>query len=730
MTALATAAVTGLAALAVAVAPPAAQASVPLKIEAGFLSVGLSEAGRVTSLVDSRSGIDYVAAGKSVPLVSVVADGQQAVPTEVKYSPQDKVFTFRSDKASIDVKVVQFPTYSTLEVVGLDPAPGVDVQTLLWGPLPTNVTETVGEDVGVVGNDRFRFGWRPLNDKTVGSWPLEYYGYGFGADLVPSGFGSLGTQSEWSVAARTKWGSIVRAYSYDYSKVRIRGSELRLSLSGQVPVGPMSAPEGRIVGSKLALFGSAPDLALSVLSEIARGQGLPYPTINGQWQKVAQATRQSVFAFHDLRGSNLASGVQFAKQAGIKNLYSVQNAAGPWVTTGHYQFNSNFGGSDAGAAQLVAAAGQDGVRIGVHTLSDFIDPNDPYVSPSPADPRLAVGKTVKLTRPLGQADTTLYADGDSGSVEGKRLRIGDEFVTYSTVTKVSDTEWQFTGLGRAQWRSVARSYPVGTPATRIVMNGYGGAIGGLPIIDEIATRLATMVNTTGVRLMSYDGIESVSYSGWGGRGYAHLVNGVYRKLDSVDGFITEASNVSGNSWEAQSRINYGGLGWPDSDYRQITWNNDFYRANFLPPMAGSLPIGGNDTLLKTESNLALGASLGATFGWYETNVSSLATGSNTPAILAAIKRWESAVNAGAFTAEQKKLMADGSARWHLSEVTPNQEWSLQRLDSAGQPVGEPQPVTAPEPGFTTPEPPDAQLGKLYEFKVTSSTPQTIRYDVT
>nr|WP_269085598.1 putative Ig domain-containing protein [Nonomuraea pusilla] len=52
------------------------------------------------------------------------------------------------------------------------------------------------------------------------------------------------------------------------------------------------------------------------------------------------------------------------------------------------------------------------------------------------------------------------------------------------------------------------------------------------------------------------------------------------------------------------------------------------------------------------------------------------------------------------------------------------------MDADGKPVGEPRPVKAPAPGFTTPQPPNAQLGKLYEFKVTSSTPQTVRYEIT
>ncbi|MCW3816021.1 polysaccharide lyase family protein [Micromonospora sp. DR5-3] len=724
--ALAFAAVAG--AAAVGAAPPAAQASPRLEIDAGFLSVGLSETGRVTSLVDVRSGFDYVAAGKSVPLVSVVADGQQAVPTEVAYSSRDKVFTFRTNKASIDVKVVQLATYSTLEVVGLDPAPGVDVQTLLWGPLPTSVTQTIGETAGVVRNDAFAVGLRPLNDKTVGGWPNEHLAYGFGPDLIWNPYRlQTGDRDDWlasNVAAKTTWGSVLRAATYDYSKVRTR----QRTNGYEIPLGPLPAPEGRIIGSKVALFGSAPDLALSVLSQIAKEQGLPYPTLKGQWQKAAQRTSQSHFWIHDLNTSNVTAASRYAKQAGINNIYAIAGN-GPWVSHGHYQFNSAFGGSDENAAKLVATAANDGIEVGVHTLSDFIDVSDPYVR-APADPRLAVGGRVKLTRPLAASDTTLYVDADrplGPGLDGKRLRIGDEFIAYNTVTKVSDTEWQVSGLGRGQWGSAAKSYPTGTSAALVNVNGYGGAIGDLPIIDEIATRLATAYNSSGVRATSYDGLESAGYTGWGGYGFARLVNGVYRQLDATDGFITECSNLSSNTWDAQSRASWGEIG--PTDYAQIIRSNIFYRANYLPGMMGQQGLSGNSSLQTIERTMARAASLDAGVN-FETSVGSLASGANTTAVLQAVKLWESARNHGAFTVEQKKLLGDANTYWHLSEVARDREWSLQQVDSVGEAVGAAQPVRAPVPGFTTPKPPDAQLGRLYEFKVSSSTPQTVRYEVT
>ncbi|WP_406071142.1 Ig domain-containing protein [Streptomyces sp. NBC_01020] len=702
-------------------------ASGALRITAGFLGVGLDGTGRVTGLVDLRNGTDYLAADRTGPLVSVVlADGQQEVPTRVRVSRRDpRVLVFSSARVTVEVRVTAHATYSTLEVVDLSAAPGVEVQTLLWGPLASRVNETVGEGVGVVGDSRFVLGIHPLNDKTVGAWPKEFAAFGFGADVEAKPYGQSGTQNDWSAGAKTSWGGILRAYTYDYTKARIR--------DGQIPTGPLAGSEAEIVGSGLAVYGSAPDLVLTVLSQVAQAEKLAYPTIDGQWQKVAEATRQPFLTLHDLSTTNLAAAVAFAEQAGIRNVYSVESAAGPWKSTGHYEFNGNFGGSDATATRMARTAAASGIRVGVHTLSNFIAANDPYVEPAPADERFTTGKTVKLTRPLAAADTTLYADGDSGGggyVLGRRLRLGDEFVTFSGVTRAGDGEWQFTDVKRAQWGSAAASCPKGADAVRTSENQYGGARGDLPIIDEIASRLATVCNTTGIRNISFDGLEEVAWNGWSGQGFAHMINGFHRRLKSQDNFIAEASNPSTNSWQAQSRVSWGGIGWSDSNYDQMSRNVGFYRANYLPLMGGSLPIGSDTKTLDVETNLARGASLGVNFGWFETSMSSLSQGGNTQAVLAAVKTWNAAIAAGAFTSAQRQLMADQGTYWHLSEEAEGKRWSLQETDADGNPVGSAQTVRAPRPGFVTAAPPEAKAGELYAFKVTSSTPQTVGYEIT
>ncbi|WP_406419835.1 discoidin domain-containing protein [Streptomyces sp. NBC_00842] len=717
-------------------ATPASQLAVDngvsgaLSLSAGYLSIGLDGTGTVTGLLDSRTGLDYLAPGKAASLVSLVIDGRQIRPTRVVRDGDGGVLTFSNSEAGyeVDVRAVDKGTYTTLEAVRVHAPDGADVQTLLWGPLATDITRTVGETVGIVRDDSFAIGLRPLTDRTEGAWPQEYQDYGWESEVAdnPSRL-EVAPHEEWSAAGRTPWGSVLRAFTYDYTKERERQN-----LNGyRIPVGPLPDHSARVTGSKVALFGTTPGMAPTVLSAVASGEGLPYPTQNGQWQKAAQASSQSFLVLGDLRTDRIPAAARFAKAAGIGYIYSLPNAVGPWQSTGHYQFDSSLGGSDAGAKAAVDLAASNGVRLGVHTISDFISTNDPYVSPAPADSRLALGGRAKLTRPLGAGDTTLFLDSGTlfagGLGYGKILRIGDEFVSYDTAQKTGD-EWQVTGVKRAQWRSVAAAQATGKTAARVFVNQYGGPVGGPGIIKEISTRLATAWNDTGIRSNSYDGVESASESGWGSYGQALLINGAYEQNKAKDGFITETSRMTSNTWDALTRASWGEIA--STSMNQVFINNEFYKNNYLPGMLGWISLSGQEGLLSIESKLARGAGLNAGVGFQGSVANLTAGGDNGLKVLDAIKQWETARNLGAFTEAQKARLRDQSTNWHLSVVTPGQAWSLQQLDSAGKPIGEPQVVKTPTPGFTTPEPPDAHVGKLYEFKVASSTPQTIRYEVT
>ncbi|WP_331765916.1 Ig domain-containing protein [Embleya sp. NBC_00896] len=704
-----------------------AQTKAAIQLSAGYLAIGLDSSGAVTSLKDSRTGADYLAPGKSASLVSLVVNGRQERPTKVTRSGNRLTFTNKKAGIRIVVKAENRADYSTLEAVEVDGPAGADVQTLLWGPLPTSVDQTIGQTVGVVRDNRFAIGLRPLNDRTEGTWPQEYQDFGWENEVAdnPDNL-QVDWLEEWSAAGKTPWGSVLRAFTFDYTKERARQN-----IDGyRIPVGPFSGRSGKIAGSKIALFGASPEMAPTVLSNIATGEHLPYPTQNGQWQKTAQASSQSFLVLGDLQTGNTATAAGFAKAAGLDYIYSLPNAVGPWQSTGHYQFNSSLGGNDAGAAKAVDIAKANGVRLGVHTISNFVSLNDAYVKPE-WSPDLTLGQRATLTRPMAAGDTTLHLSSCAplaSGLRGRSLLIDNEIVIYAASSQVGN-ECQVTGLDRGGWGTVAADHASGGTVARVPQNEYGGPFGGLGILKDISGRFSTIWNTTGIMSNSYDGLEGASKTGWGAYGMAQLVNGTYEQTKAKDGFVTETSRMTSNTWDALTRASWGEVG--ATSMKQVFINNAFYQANFLPGMLGWISLDGSETPLSLESKLARGAGLNAGAG-FQTTVSSLTKGGDhAKMLLDTIKQWETARNLGAFTEAQKARFRDTSTNWHLSVVKPGQEWSLQELDSNGNPTGEPTKVVTPTPRLSTDTLPSAATAhSLYEGKVTTNTPATIRYEVT
>ncbi|WP_405685496.1 Ig domain-containing protein [Streptomyces sp. NBC_01387] len=695
-------------------------------VNAGYLRVGMDDTGAVTSLVDSRNGRNYLVAGHgTAPLVSLVIGGKQVKPTSLKRAGDKLVFRNSAAGTEIDVAVLDRTTYTTLTVTKVKAPHGADVQTLLWGPLATTLTDTLGESAGVAGNSGFTAGMKVLNDRTEGGWPREDTGMGWESEVSnnPSDL-QVAPLEQWSTGGHTSWGNLLRAFTFDYTKQR-----LRMNDSGyRIPVGPLPSGGG-IVGSEVALYGTTPDLAPTVLSAIAKGQNLPYPTIDGQWQKTAQATSKSILVLSDLNTGNVDAADKFAKAAGIDTVYSLPGADGPWQSAGHYQFNSSFGSNDAAATGLVKTSSSNGVAVGAHTLSNFIDTNDSYVSPT-ASPDLALGQSTTLTRPLAAGDTSLSLASCAplaAGLQGSRLLIGKEFLTYTGSSTV-DGECQVTGLARGQWSSAAASHAAGDTVARVQMNGYGGAYGNLNIINSVATRFADIWNTTGITATSFDGLESASDAGWGQYGMARMVNGAYAQLKAKDGFISETSRMGSNIWDGLSRASWGEVG--STSMSQVLINNAYYQANYLPGMLGWIALPGNTGLPNVEDTLARGAGLNAGAG-FETSVSSLTGGGqNTSALLDSVKQWETARNLGAFTDGQRAQFRDQSTHWHLSVITPGSSWSLQQRDASGKDIGAPRTVTVPKPGFRDTGLPGMTAGKLYEARPAANVPSIIRYRVT
>ena len=85
--------------------------------------------------------------------------------------------------------------------------------------------------------------------------------------------------------------------------------------------------------------------------------------------------------------------IRHVQRAGLMSLYH----EGPFKTWGTYEFNPKyFPHGKEGVKQAVKKAREAGLHFGVHTLTNFINTNDPYVSPVPDSRLVKTGSSTLL----------------------------------------------------------------------------------------------------------------------------------------------------------------------------------------------------------------------------------------------------------------------------------------------------------------------------------------------
>ena len=115
--------------------------------------------------------------------------------------------------------------------------------------------------------------------------------------------------------------------------------------------------------------------------------------------------------------SNLQEAIAFTQQAGLNYLYH----EGPFETWGHFKLNSKeFPNNWSSLEACVEKAKAQHIKLGVHTLSNFITTNDPYVTPVP-DKRLAKVGVSQLTENIDEATKEITIK-DPGKTQMRRLK--------------------------------------------------------------------------------------------------------------------------------------------------------------------------------------------------------------------------------------------------------------------------------------------------------------------
>ncbi|HBT85330.1 MAG TPA: hypothetical protein DEB12_05410 [Porphyromonadaceae bacterium] len=681
-----------------------------IKFETSEIIVGLNEKGFITNLTDKVNNTEYLADSYPAPLISIQTVNGVENPAVAKFNDSNIFLQFNESKVQLHVSVVLKKNYMTLELLDVDPVEKVDL--IIWGPYPTRIKEIIGESVGVVRNDKFAIGIQALNVKTLGGYPSNEN------DIEPS-YNIFSTNNlididesvkflyRGQTAKKTDFGSVLQAYC------RNREHERIISNWGHSQYVAPAFNDGGVIGSKIALFGCLPEKVLDVIEHIEIEEGLPHPVIDGQWAKKSTKATSS-YLIINFSEESLDRAIGLTQKAGLEFLYH----GDPFKTWGHFKLKNNlFPDNWESMKRCVERAKARGIKLGVHTLSNFITTNDAYVTPVP-DRRLAVVGESILSKEINSTDEVIYIESPVffNQMENNSLKsvlIGNEIIRYQNVSV--DKPWRLTGCTRGAFNTVSTSHGKGANISKLMDHGYKVFLSNTELSIEIAETIADFFNETGLKQISFDGLEGVWSTGMGQYARSLFTKTWYDHLSTElrGKVINDASNPSHYNWHINTRYNWGEpwyAGFRESQTMYRLMNQDFYRRNLLPAMLGWFNMSSQTSLEDVEWLLARAAGFDAGFA-FNLNFDTIEKNGISEDILKSIKTWENARMAGVFSKELKLRMENINNEFHLNQVAEN-KWELfpynikrfihnQKLRQPGEPLSssftfeniyEPQPV--------------------------------------
>jgi hypothetical protein len=662
------------------------------------------EQGHVTRLQDSASDRDLLPPGRQAPLLTVRVAGVDHVPARMRWlRPQTRLaLYYDAVGVSAEIAVAADTRHLTLELVALEPAPAVEL--IIWGPYPTVLRDVVGETVGVVQGGGLAMGIQALNPRTLGGVPvgdsdIAPTQQAFAADDelrdIPEGERQR-QLLRGNTAERTPWGSRLAAYCRDRTCARTIANWTM----ERHQVAPLD--DGGVVGSRIAIFVAPASQALETIGGIEQSEGLPHPLLGTEWAKTSPAASAS-YLIVDFSEGTLDAAVDMAQRAGLDHLYH----SGPFHTWGHFELDREaFPHGWDGFRDCVRSAAAAGMKLGFHTLSNFITTSDAYVTPVP-DERLAHSGTSALVAVLDPQQTSIGVEDPAFFTPQSTLNtvmIGRELVRYEGVSP--DPPWTLTGCTRGAWGTAAGSHPQGAPVKRLQDHPYSVFLTDAQLSQEVAQRIAAFCNHTGAMQLSFDGLEGNFSTGLGEYGTARFTAAWYDHLSpELRGRVINDASMPGHySWHTYTRMNWGEpwyAGFRESQTRYRLQNQDYFRRNLMPRMLGWFALRADTTLEDAEWLLARAAGFDAGFALAtsidfsgdQIRLDQVLPGGATgelEEILAAVQGWETARMAGAFQDHLKPALQDIDSEFHLEPCGAG-AWALypvyslkQRLHSSAE----------------------------------------------
>ena len=615
------------------------------------LELELSAKGEVVRLVSLKSGVNYAPAGSPGFLLRIKSAGRELVPRDVSLRKDILRFAFDGGIA-LDVRAEAKPDYLRFELVKAAPSAGIDA--VLWGPMNTTIGGTIGEVVGVVRDRDFAVGLQALNAKTCGGKLVN----------------DEGTTGGRTTATAEVFGSSLQAFTVNQARDR---TITVWNLYKNVPV--KALPGFALEGSALALFGAAPSEVLPMIGRIELAEGLPHPVIDGEWVKTSPVPGRPylIAAFGE---ADIDAMLAYARRLGFTTLYH----SGPFKTWGHFNLLEElFPNGRAGFKACVDKARALGLRVGAHTLTNFITTNDPFVTTAANRGLMAAG-VGRLAKDVDAAATAIVVDREDVFKQESTLNsvlVGAEIVRFRAVS--GSGPYTLTDCVRGAFGTTAAPHARGDEAGMLMDHPYKTLFPDWPMQEELIRNLAGFFNETGAAQMDFDGHEGACYLGRGDFGHVHFVEAFLGQVGHP--VLNGSSNVGHFYWHFNSYINWGEpwyASFRESQSRYRFDNQAFYERNYMPNMLGWFLMTPDTRLEDIEWMEARAAGYRAGYAFVAES-ETFRKNPATDAIIDSVRTWEEAKNLGVFSDEQRSRLKDPDRDFHLEKTGPGR-WVLRSYE--------------------------------------------------
>ncbi len=628
--------------------------------------ITLDETGLLTSI--KADGKEILLASEKSVLVSLLAHGKVYAPQNALLKDDTIIFGFENAR-QVSLRFAESDVCVTFEAVDVPE----DADALMFGPVYVTLDDVVGDVIGVCQGEDVALGMQTLNIKTVQGVPQEY------ASVLTEKVKYKQENTEISVggfaetqraASRVESGAVLHFSCRRRDRVEYR----EVNGVKDCLVLPVKGEDAVIKGAKIALFACRRCDALARIGEIEVEQGLPHPMIEGEWGKVSRGAMRSylISGFYE---DDIDFIIEKAKIAGFKYIYH----DGPFQSWGHFTWNEDgFPRGDEQVKEIVEKCRRSGITVGVHTLTNFLNTNDAYVTPVPSQHLLKQGQ-LYLVEDIDQTQTDILIKKShyfDTPLTLNAMQCENELISFGSFEE-KDGSYLLKNCRRGEFETSASAHKKQAPLYKLWDYPYNTLFPDLELQDKFSDRLVEIFNKTGLGQISFDGLEGCDYTGHDE--YAHT----RFSMRCFDGWahpvINDASGLHHFTWHMNTRMNWGEPWGEAMRTGQVEYrikNQHFFNRNLFPRMLGWFLIRLADKKFECSTledlEWALSESAGFDAGYGMTiSVPTLHMHGQIDKLLSAIKYWDALRHADAFTAEQKEKLKDPASEWHLEKEGDN-----------------------------------------------------------